>query len=312
MSAGVLHIVRAWEAACPSPDATDSAILACVEHVLARKDERDRVLLIAGEEGEKRAAALGLRTPFVLPPRTTHRLSLDRGLSRVLRGLRDIQSVLVWSGLPADLAARVIRKVWSRPVEVSTPELDQLSPRRIPTGSRSAIRATLQVPNSEVLIALASDPPDSRSAHELVRAAALTGLSRGMVTALVPRRAVEMSRAKATVREIAVPVRLVTSELPVWSLLPACDLAILDVHESARPHYPSAFSARWMAETCAALGVLAAWPAAPGPAPMLLRPASPTPVSIARSFYEHERPPQGNRVPVDSSFRAARSRAATA
>lgn len=236
----------------------DEPIRSCVEQAAAS----DRVVLIADSDGERRAELLGLRTPLVFPLAAlrrvvwTPRSSATRSLRERLRSFEE----LVVSGPELlDAISRVCAGKRALP------------PRRVaeahdgavglPRTTRAEVRAALAAaPDArhETLIGLACDPDDSVNACDFVRVCQTLSLVGHRVTAVVPRRARELSRAKEIVRSTGIELRLMTTEVPLWSLLPGLDAVVLDVAESSLERETGERSRRWMARCCAALGIPAA------------------------------------------------------
>ncbi|MBX3381467.1 MAG: hypothetical protein KF805_15335 [Phycisphaeraceae bacterium] len=288
MDSGEIHILGGWDAAGPVAGATDSAVLACVEHLLRRSSLADRVVLVAGEHGERRAASLGLGTPIVVPPAVLRGRFLRDGLARVLARFERPSRLVCWN----DSLRNRVRPptAWRTKVKVEHP--GDTAARRLPAGDRISIRASLDLPLDEHVLILAADPPDALSAQDFIRACALVALVGRNVTAIVPRQAPEMERAKATLRTTGIPIRLLTCEAPVWTLLPCADAAVLDVLEGSVPRGTPVHSQRWMATTCAQLGIPVVWPEAESLGSerldrWLLRPRSRLAVNVARVLNEH-------------------------
>lgn len=290
MDSGEIHILCAWDYAVPSRVGTDSSILACVERLLARKSPADRVLLIAGEHGERRAAALGLRTPLVAPPSCLRTRIIEDGLRSALSKCPRPSRLVCWDDSLRDSLAKSGVSIWRAALDVVDGRRLEIPVRRVPVESRDAIRAALDIEEVEHVLVLAADPPDALSAHDFIRAAALVGLVGRRVTAIVPRQIEEMERAKATLRSTGVAVKLITCEAPIWTILPCADTVVLDVHEGSAPRSVPHHALRWMAETCALLGIPVVWDEGAGSARLervLLRPRSRLAVHVARAINEH-------------------------
>lgn len=289
MDAGETHILMAWSER-RTPGATDSALLACSERVLERANPADRVLLIADDHGERRAAALGLCTPLVVPPAAIRWPRFAGGLARALARTARTARLVAWED-------RLLRKArglspWGDSTETIDGRVPGVLPRRLPSGDRASIRAALGLGPNEHVLALAADPPDALSAQDFIRACALVALVGRDVTAIVPRQAPEMERAKATLRTTGIPLRLLTCEAPIWTVLPCADAVVVDVLEGSVPRATPAHSRAWMAATCAGLGVPVAWTDAelfgvPKIDGRLLRPRSRLAVHVARAINEH-------------------------
>lgn len=292
MNAGELHILRAWGNADPLRSATDSALLACVERVLHNANPADRVLLIADDHGERRAAALGLRTPLVLPPSALRPSPIRSGLRRALARWPEAPGqVLVWDDALLGATRDACVSLWNSRVPVLQGRAEPAS-IRVPAGARDALRANLDLPPTEHVLLLLSDPPDALSTHDFVRAGALVALAGRDVTVIVPRQAPELDRAKATLRNTGIPLRLMTVEAPVWTLLPVADAAVVDLIEGSAPRPTPFHSRQRMAVTCAKLGIPVIWPDAewtgnPNLDRWILRPRSRLSVHVARAINEH-------------------------
>lgn len=301
MNAGEIHILRAWGHAAPLRSATDTAVLACVERVLQNANPTDRVLLVADEHGERRAAALGLRTPFVLPPSALHRSPIRSGLRRGLARWREAPSRLVtWEAAMFAPVREASDSLWGTPVAVRDGRVDA-APFRVPAGNREGLRESLALPATECVLLLLADPPDALSAHDFVRAGALVGLAGRDVTVIVPRQAPEMDRAKATLRNTGIPLKLMTVEAPVWTLLPAADAVVVDLIEGSAPRLAPFHSRQRMAFTCAKMGIPVVWPDAewsgnPSLDRWIFRPRSRLAVHVARAINEHFIDPAGIRL----------------
>ena len=277
---GTLHVVRAWEAGASG--ATDSAILACVERVL--NSPGDRVLLIAGEDGEARAASLGLVTPLVICPR--QRAGIVRGTASLLTTLGHVDRIHCWPGVDIKFMRKAAARAGQLATEIAAVGEDLAPPSRIPAGTRAEVRAALDVRDHECLVALAADPPDAWSAQDFIRACALAALVGRNVTALLPRSSPEMDRAKLTLRTTGVGVRMLTTRLPVWRLLPGCDAMVIDIREGTCPRSSPTFAQRWMAATGSLLRLPTVWSVAEG-GRHHIRPYSDLPVHVARALNEH-------------------------
>ncbi|MGH7245080.1 MAG: hypothetical protein ACREJD_16815 [Phycisphaerales bacterium] len=292
MDAGEIHILGAWSGVQPRDASTDSAVLACVERLLARDNQSDRVVLVADDHGERRAAALGLQTPLVVPPALLRGSRFRNGLVRTLSRLDPRSRLVCWNDALIERVRPVADSIWKSPLDTVDGRDSEQQALRVPAGNRRAIRSELGVPEDEHVMILAADPPDAFSAQDFIRACALVGLVGRDVTAIVPRQAPEMERAKATLRNSGIPIRLMTSEAPMWTLLPCADSAVLEVVEGAVPRSAPAHSKRWLAMTCARLGIPVVWPEAEslGSARLdrwVLRPRSRLAVNVARVINEH-------------------------
>ncbi|MBX3389691.1 MAG: hypothetical protein KF691_09585 [Phycisphaeraceae bacterium] len=290
MDSGEIHIVSAWGEVGLLRGATDAAILACVERIRTRSNGADRVLLIAGEHGERRAAALGLRTPLVAPPSCLRNRNIRDGLRRVLSRMQRPERLVCWDDALFPRLKNSTVSIWGAALEIVDGRKFDIPVRRVPASTRESIRSALGIGDSEHALILASDPPDSLSAHDFVRASALVGLVGRKVVAIVPRQTQEMERAKATLRSTGVAVRLVTCEAPIWTLLPCADAVVLNVREGSAPRHVPLHSQRWMAETCALLGIPVVWDEGAGSARLerfILRPRSRLAVHVARAINEH-------------------------
>lgn len=288
MDSGEIHILEGWDSARPLGEATDASVLACVERLLARGSVLDRVVLLAGEDGERRAAALGLRTPLVVPPASMRAPRWRDGLTRVLALMERPARIVCWGEALADRVR--LPESWRQVVQIEMP--GESLPERLPAGTRASVRAALGLPEDEYALVLAADPPDALSVQDFVRACALVALVGRNVTAIVPRQAPEMDRAKATLRDTGIPVRLMTCEAPIWTILPCADAAVVDVMEGTAPRFTPHFSRKWFAATCARMDIPVAWPEADrfGLASLddrVLRPRSRLAVHVARAINEH-------------------------
>jgi len=292
MDPGELHILSAWSEPDSARGATDSAILACVERLLDRRIAADRVILLADEHGERRASALGLRTPFVAPPGVLRGQSVRDGLARLLARFERPARLVCWD----DALLRRVRvtavSIWRSAMETVDGRDRERWAMRLPRPDRQAIRAQFDLPADEHAVILASDPPDSMSAHDFIRAAALVALVGRNVTAIVPRQAPEMERAKATLRATGIPLRLMTCEAPIWTVLPCADAVVTEVVEGSVPRSMPPHSQRWIAMTCARLGIPVVWPDFDSLGDerldrWVLRPRSRLAVHVARVINEH-------------------------
>lgn len=292
MDSGEIHILRAWGEAPSLAGATDSAILACVERLLTRASSADRVVLIADEHGERRASALGLCTPLVAPPAALRLPRVRDGLSGLLARLERPARLVGWDDELRDRVRSLAASAWSSPVLAEDGRNSEAPPRRVPSSDRDSIRAALGLPNTEHVLILASDSPDALSAHDFIRTCALVALVGRDVTAIVPRQAPEMERAKATLRNTGIPMKLLTCEAPIWTMLPCADAVVLDVLEGSMPRLTSRHSKRWLAATCAGLGIPVVWSEAErfGIEPIdrwVLQSRSRLAVHVARAINEH-------------------------
>lgn len=259
MDSGEIHILRAWGEVPSLAGATHSAILACVERLLTRDNPADRVLLIANEHGERSAAALGLCTPLIVPPAAVRMPGVRDGLRRLLARFERPARLIGWDDELRDRVRSLAASAWDSPVIAEDGRISDALPRRVPSGDRDSIRASLGLPVTEHVLILASDPPDALSAHDFIRACALVALVGRDVTAIVPRQAPEMERAKATLRNTGIPMKLLTCEAPIWTMLPCADAVVVDVLEGSMPRSTPAHSKRWLAATCAGLGIPVVW-----------------------------------------------------
>lgn len=292
MSTSTVHVVRAWDPERRDRRALDSLILACVERLHEPQAADDRVILIAGEDGDRRAAALGLRTPFLIQPRGRFFRGIDKPLEAILSALPEFDRIVLWSGLAPSDVATAAKRARGRMIPVSHPDLSTLLPTRLPAGTRDSLRQSLGMAPSEHVLALASDPPDAFAAQDFIRTCALVALVGRNVTAIVPRHAAEIERAKSTLRSTGVPVQFRTSEAPVWKLLPACDGVVVDIQEGSHPRSSTAFAQRWMAATAVKLDIPVVWTSPDElsssiKSELLLKPQSRLPVHIARAFNEY-------------------------
>lgn len=292
MSTPTVHVIRAWDPERPDRRALDSLILACVERLHDPASVNDKAILIAGEEGDRRAASLGLRTPFLIQPRGRFFRGIDKPLEAILAALPEFDRLLLWSGITPDDLSTAAKRARARTISVSHPDLSSLLPKRLPSGDRDSLRKLLDIAPNEYAIALASDPPDAFAAQDFVRTCALVALVGRKVAAIVPRHAPEMERAKATLRATGVPVQFRTSESPIWKILPACDGVVVDIQEGTHPRSSSDFAQRWMAATAVKLNLPVVWTGSNELPPsvdnrLLLKPQSRLPVHIARAFNEY-------------------------
>lgn len=236
----------------------DEPIRSCVEQAAAS----DRVVLIADSDGERRAELLGLRTPLVFPLAALRRTAL-MPRSSATRSLRErllsFEELIVSRPELLDAINLVCAGKRALPPRRVAEPSD--GPAGLPTTTRAEVRAALAADpdaRQETLIGLTCDPDDSVNACDFVRVCQTLSLVGHRVTAVVPRRARELSRAKEIVRSTGIELRLITTEAPLWSLLPGLDAAVLDVAESPLEPEASERSRRWMARCCKALGIPAA------------------------------------------------------
>lgn len=236
----------------------DEPIRSCVERAAAN----DRVVLIADSEGERRAELLGLRTSLVFPLAALRRTVL-MPRSSATRSLRErllsFEELVVSGPQLLDAINSVCAGKRALPPRQLAEAHD--SAVGLPRTTRAEVRAALAADRdgvAETLIGLACDPDDSVNACDFVRVCQTLSLVGHRVTAVIPRRARELSRAKDIVRSTGIELRLVTTEVPLWSLLPGLDAAVLDVAESPLEPEASERSRRWMARCCAAQGIPAA------------------------------------------------------
>ncbi|HEX8877080.1 MAG TPA: hypothetical protein VF777_10055 [Phycisphaerales bacterium] len=250
---------RAWVV---DARAGDEPIRVCAEQSL---EGRDAVVLIADSQRERRAELLGLRTPLVFPPAALRRAPLTppstaaRSLRETLLGFEswcvageDLMNALVRvCGGPRALPPRSLMPEADPPVLVSQTEHAE---------ARASVRAALQVDDAaqETLVGLGCDPDDAVNACDFVRVCQTLSLVGHRMTAVVPRGARELARAKDVVRSTGIALRLLTTEAPVWSLLPGLDAVVLDVAESVLEPVANERSLRWMARSCARVGIPAA------------------------------------------------------
>jgi len=292
MDPGELHILSAWSDPDSARGATDSAILACVERLLDRGIATDRVILLADEHGERRASALGLRTPLVAPPGVLRGRSVRDGLARLLGRFERPARLVCWDDALLRRVRATALSIWRSAIETVDGRDTQRWAMRLPRQHRRALCAQLDLPANEHVVVLASDPPDSMSAHDFIRAAALVALVGRNVTAIVPRQAPEMERAKATLRATGIPLRLMTCEAPIWTVLPCADAVVTEVVEGSVPRSMPSHAQRWIAMTCARLGIPVVWPDFDSLGDerldrWVLRPRSRLAVHVARAINEH-------------------------
>lgn len=308
MNEGELHILGVWSANKRLAQCTDSSLAACAEHVLARAQPLDRVLLIADEQGERRAVSMGIRTPLVLPPSALRWHPRNDPLSATLRHLIPPARVLCWNDAWIGMLVEEARDAWPGPVPVLSAWGGAPLPRRVPAPTRGQIRSLLEIEDEECVIALAADPPDALSAHDFIRACALIALVGRRVTAIVPRQAPDIERMKTTLRTTGIPVRVIMSEAPIWTVLPATDAIIPDVIEGSHPRSCPANAQRFIAAAAARLGIPVAWPGderfeQAWLENRLVRARSRLAVHIARALNEHllrHRPELVRESPVGS------------
>lgn len=233
----------------------DEPVRACVEQ--ARPG--DRVVLIAGSEAERRAELLGLHTTLAFPPAALRRMSLvprasaNRSLRRTLLTFEEL---FVLGPRLFETIGRVCAGKRALPPRHLAGE--SRTGDCLPLTPRDHARAALNACEGETLIGLCCDPEDSVSACDFVRVCQTLSLVGHRVTAIVPRRARELARAKEIVRSTGIELRLLTTEAPMWSLLPALDAAVIDVAESPLASVTDERARRWMARCCNARGIPAA------------------------------------------------------
>jgi hypothetical protein len=292
MDPGELHILSAWGESEPARGATDSAILACVERLMRRRVDTDRVVLLADEHGERRAAALGLCTPLVASHGLLRGQPVRDALARLLARYGRPTRLVCWDDAMLRRIRATVTSIWRSAVETVDGRNADSWATRLPRQDRRTLRARFDLPAAEHVVILASDPPDSISAHDFIRAAALVALVGRDVTAIVPRQAPEMERAKATLRATGIPLRLMTCEAPIWTVLPCADAVVTEVVEGFAPRFTPPHAQRWLATTCARLGIPVVWP---DPDTLgderldrwVLRPRSRLAVHVARAINEH-------------------------
>lgn len=233
----------------------DEPLRACAEQ--ARPG--DRVVLIADSAGERRAELLGLRTSLVFSPAALRRMSLlprsssNRSLRRTLLAFDEL---LILGPRLLETIGRVCAGKRALPPRRLAEESH--NGNCLPLTRREVVRAALDAGENETLIGLCCDPDDGVSACDFVRVCQTLSLVGHRVTAIVPRRARELARAKGIVRSTGIELRLLTSEAPMWSLLPALDAAVIDVAESPLAPAVNERARRWMARCCHARGIPAA------------------------------------------------------
>lgn len=230
----------------------DAGIRAAVDQAGAG----DRMVLIADEASERRAEILGLRTGAVFGPAALRRAwPLPKSAAcRSLRACLDSFDELVFSSARLlDAATRACAGRRSLPLRrvIGAGPVEGVG---VASASRASVRESLCC-GDEVLIALACDPGDACSASDFVRVCQILAIVGYRVTALVPRQAQDLSRAKEIVRSTGIGVRLLTTNVPVWSLLPGLDAAVIDVAESPLATAADASGQHWMMRCCATLGV---------------------------------------------------------
>lgn len=237
-------------------DARDGA--AAVRAAVDQAAPGDRFVLIADATSERRAEALGLRSTAVFGPAALRRLWLTPAASacRSLRSCLEAFDELVLSS--PRLLDRVTRACAGGRALPRRRVIGETMPERvgIAAASRSEVRTDLGI-DDEVLIALACDPGDACSASDFVRVCQILAIVGHHVAAVVPREAADLSRAKEIVRSTGIGVRLLTTEAPVWSLLPGLDAAVIDVAESPLAPAAEASAQRWMLRCCVRAGVTA-------------------------------------------------------
>jgi hypothetical protein len=230
----------------------DAGIRAAVDQAGAG----DRMVLIADEASERRAEILGVRTGAVFGPAALRRVwpLPASAASRSLRACLDSFDELVFSSAQLlDAATRACAGRRSLPLRrvIGVGPAERVGVANV---SRASVRESLCC-GDEVLIALACDPGDACSASDFVRVCQILAIVGHRVTALVPREAPDLARAKEIVRSTGIGVRLLTTNVPVWSLVPGLDAAVIDVAESPLATASAAAGQRWMMRCCATLGV---------------------------------------------------------
>ncbi|MBY0113180.1 MAG: hypothetical protein K2Y21_10175 [Phycisphaerales bacterium] len=256
--------------ACAFGSFTDASLRACVHAAGAG----DRLVLIADSEGERRAARLGLNTDLIFPPAALRRAwPLPAGAAtRSLRECLDRFDELAFAeGEALDRVVDACRGMGSLPPRRMLTEKergdadDGPTVGLVPAETRAEIRDALGVGagsgktgREDLLIALASDPADAGGASDFVRVCQTLALVGHRVTAIVPRCAGDLSRANQIVRGTGIRLRLLTTTLPVWCLLPGLDAVVLDVAESSITPMADAGGRRWMTRCAAAVGIPAA------------------------------------------------------
>ena len=235
-------------------DAREGA--AAVRTAVDQAGPGDRFVLIADASSEQWAEALGLRTSTVFGPAALRRgwLMPASAAARSLRTCLDSFDELIFSS--PRLLDDVTRACAGRRSLPRRRVIDETPAERIGIGStsRAEVRAALDV-RDEVMIALACDPGDECSASDFVRVCQILAIVGHRVTAIVPREAADLSRAKEIVRTTGIGVRLLTTDAPVWNLVPGLDAAVIDVAESPLAPVASGASQRWMMRCCRHAGV---------------------------------------------------------
>ena len=233
----------------------DAGVRAAVDQA----DVRDRFVLIADDTGERRAEMLGLRTGAVFGAAALRRVPLlpaSAGCRSLRTHLEEFDELVFSSEHLLDAVVRACAGARALPRRrvIGATAPDGVGVPRVP---REVIRSALGC-GDELLIALASDPATTASASDFVRVCQILAIVGHRVTAVVPRGAGDLSRAKAVAASTGVDVRLLTAEAPMWALLPGLDAAVIDVAESSLAPIVPDRSRWWFTRCCVQAGVWAA------------------------------------------------------
>lgn len=257
LSARTLHVVLPWSTAgadrralaprawpwWPTVDGSDAAVLACraaldLEHADAGNT---LVALVGGSTAEARAHELGLGSwNRVLTTLGRPELAW-RGLARLLRVHGPFSRVVCWGGHAG--LTRAIRwavaslprsvRAPSPPVIVSLGPDSVLSAGPVPAAlqpdlfTRTSLRTRLGIRPEERACLLLADPPSLGDANILMYVLGLLENTGEHFVGLCSADSNNLARARNVTASIGLRTRLIQSPRALWSLLPACDVALV-------------------------------------------------------------------------------------
>jgi hypothetical protein len=253
----ILHVIHPaspldapWPMRVGPADFSGDAALLGLSGTIARITEHEHEVLILGaQDAARRTRAAGIpRFMRCAPPLGLPRLG-GPVLRTLLRSVPWFDLIQFWGASMAPLACRVRRQRslvldlesgMVSPVRggrlrgpIATAPAGLLrseSPTSVIAGSRQVVRTRLGISQNEIVVMPVADPPVSISAHPAIMISAILHAYGMRTVALLPHGARDLDRAMRHVTESGYVRRAIVVDEPLFSMIPACDLGVINEH----------------------------------------------------------------------------------
>lgn len=223
----ILHLVEppapGLAGAVLRPAPHDAGALACRAAIEKAPEHEHRVCLIGPASAEHRAHSLGLRTTDrISPPLGVPSLAWF-GLESLVRDRGPPDAVQCWSRP----LLRLARLALGNAVVCVGPPDDYPIPLSTSGTRREELRRRFGLADGEKAVLLLADPPSLADARRFVFTLGLTEVAGFPCAGVIPAGARFLVRGRRFCRDAHLGGRLVFTDLPAWTLAPACDAALL-------------------------------------------------------------------------------------